>query len=116
MFKFVVRREFWYRGNGSEESNLVLRNGKMCCLGFLGLACGIDEELMVGIGSPDDLESWPARELWPIKIRPVVEGNSDLTNNLMFVNDNDEPGYTDKQRESKLKELFATADIEVVFE
>lgn len=42
---FTVKRSKWLRGEGHGNSYLLRPNdGKMCCLGFLGIACGAEKE------------------------------------------------------------------------
>lgn len=45
----VIEREKWLHGEGSLESCLLRSSdGKMCCLGFASLACGLDQEQIRG--------------------------------------------------------------------
>ena len=43
--KLVIDRATWLRGEGHEQSYLLREcDGKMCCLGFFALACGLHPE------------------------------------------------------------------------
>ena len=52
--RVVIRASKWLRGNGSTMRDC---NGRMCCLGFDALACGITEEYLGDweYGSPTDI-------------------------------------------------------------
>jgi len=47
--EFTVERSKWYRGKGTSYTALqvtggpAVDHGKMCCVGFLGKSCGLDE-------------------------------------------------------------------------
>ena len=46
----VVEKKRWYRGQGSDDSALLLAKGaKMCCIGFLARTCGVKPKEMRGI-------------------------------------------------------------------
>jgi hypothetical protein len=116
MTQFTVQRSKWLHGEGCTNSRL-LRFGdqKMCCLGFLGQACGIRKMSMLGIGTPAELED---QEIWPngiisnIKTSTGKLNNSDICGMIMEVNDT----INFPNREQKLQELFATIGIQVSFE
>ena len=57
-------------------TSLRVEDGSMCCLGFLGRACGIDEEEMTDVSTPscDDAEWDP--EHWPEGLFEYVEGQT----------------------------------------
>jgi hypothetical protein len=104
LLKLVIDRTKWNRGNPN-EARLVDCEGKRCCLGFLGAACGFTMEELGGAVSPQELPAkddpfiplTPAdRELdftpgsgrWPAKIsRSDQQHDSDLSNRLMVLND-----------------------------
>lgn len=84
----VIEREKWIHGEGSSESYLLRHSdGKMCCLGFASLACGLMPEVIEkeravmslvrnGVAVPDSLQ-------WLLCDRL----NSDAAESLMNVND-----------------------------
>ena len=54
--KLVIDESKWLRGEGHEHSRLLReKDGKMCCLGFLALACGFSEKEIKGRGGPDNI-------------------------------------------------------------
>jgi len=53
----IIDRSKWLRGEGSQRSKLLREeDGKMCCLGFYALACGLTPEQIKGVSSPDQPE------------------------------------------------------------
>lgn len=97
--KLVIDRTKWWRGDGPAHSALLSRSepsrGKMCCLGFLSLACGYRESelahkrtieellnhLMLN-GYEDELHK---KEVWkkhmerlPEKLRPHLGVETDI--------------------------------------
>jgi len=53
--KLTIDRSKWWRGNGSRDSALSNKAKKMCCLGFLSLACGYSEEDIRGLKTIEHL-------------------------------------------------------------
>src|ERR1700722_8114543 len=90
---FIVDRKRWYRGKGQDDSWLLNRNNKMCCLGFYAEACGVDHKSMRDIPSPEGVAHW--------KTKLVIKryGRNNLTcNNMMSVNDDED--INDSERET----------------
>lgn len=112
MKKLIINRKKWYRGKGGKGSFLVLsdgpQGGKMCCLGFLGLACGISARSMTDVSTPSDVLSDKIRKKWP-------EGLIGTNVGACLIATNDEGGMTARKRESELKRLFKEIDYRVEF-
>lgn len=53
--KVTVRVKDWHRGKGGDESRLLTKRGKMCCLGFECLARGFTEEDIRETSLPEDM-------------------------------------------------------------
>jgi hypothetical protein len=104
--KFTVYRDKWARG---EVSRLLAPTGRMCCLGFLGSACGATNNQLMDQTGPDDL----CHVGWPEVLLDSSRNNSGLTR--LIINVNDGPGLKDAHRELRLTELFASGGIEVSF-
>ncbi len=129
MMKLVIDRNVWLRGEGFKNSFLIrLSDKKQCCLGFLGLACGIDAHHLVNQSSPHgsffhqyDLVPIESRadktakesNLWPEEIYSPDVALSSITHKLMEVNDN--KLLSDEEREKTLKTIFLSINIEVDF-
>jgi len=117
MTQTTIEESKWYRGKGSKESMLLREDGTMCCLGFDALRRGFSEKEILCIGSPSRLPgSADNPKLQGLTNEdPVfrVKVNTDIVSEIIQVNDND--SITDEQRKSKLTELFAKLDTEVVF-
>lgn len=110
--KFTIQRSRWYRGDGGMDSKLVRGDGTMCCLGFLGEACGLPTEVMRDLSTPDAM-SKEYRVLWPSGILDT-HGIDTLTTHKL-VTANDARGMPDGVREEELTALFKTIHIDVEF-
>lgn len=114
MMKLIIKRSEWLRGEGADVSRLYRSSdGKMCCLGFLGLFCGGSREDMQGKGSPAIVRNinWP--DALSSKGGGLLPIESTACLNLM--NANDTQFLTNEAREQKLTEQFAAIDIQVEF-
>lgn len=128
--KFTINRTAWLRGEGSDKSFLIrMCDGKQCCLGFLGLACGYDIRDLLQSTTPvradvvrrnfyrSNENPLPCEAtLWPKKIiinDEIGYTRTDITDHLMAIND--KRNISDSEREEKLTELFESIGIEVEF-
>jgi hypothetical protein len=101
--ELVIDRARWGTGQLRNE------DGSMCCLGFLGKACGIKVKDMLAVGMPDDLPSWLI-ELFPDGLNSRDEIAAEQAANI-----NDDPNMPRKKKEAKLRELFKTQGIKLTF-
>lgn len=103
--ELLIDRSKWFRGRRGTDSRLVrLFDKKMCCLGFLGIACGVPIEKMIDVSDPTgaDDQAWPP---W-------------LTSKLIYrlVSVNDSRDIDEAQREAEIGRLFgAHGDVSVRF-
>jgi hypothetical protein len=116
--KLTIDRQKWGRG-ASGGSLLELNSGKMCCLGFLGLACGLKEDQIKAKAMPHEVKEAPTKNKTKWKSMIAKDdcgtfGNSSLASKL--ANINDAQGTTDKQKEQAIKRQFKKIDIDVTFE
>ncbi len=103
--KFTVWRDSWLRGAPS----YLHADSCRCCLGFLGLACGLTDEQMDGRGEPEEVTG-----PWPEAIVHSSERDCTvLCQEIIWTNDDDEGD--DAEREIELTELFHKAGIDVEF-
>ena len=114
--KLSITRSNWLRGEGPISSFLLREeDSKMCCLGFLAKACGAQDGDIVNSKIP----SYAKKVSWPKGIVTVTDSelgySTDLTIELMEVNDLHNKNLSDSIRETKLKEMFASIGIEVEF-
>lgn len=113
--KYTVDRKTWYRGKGGEYSALLTKQGKRCCIGFVGQQCGVRDKLMLDIPTihfhgpgagylnPSEFPAWMSYS---------THGSQDV-DEAYEVNDNEE--ISDLTREAKLKEIFARHGDELEF-
>jgi hypothetical protein len=100
--KLVIPREKW--GAGA----LVRSDGKMCCLGHLGKACGVPVAEMLSMGMPSGLD-YDRRFLFPKKFRDKFMAD-DLAAKI-----NDDTHMSGPEKERQLKILFSSRDIKLTF-
>jgi hypothetical protein len=110
----VIDRKMWWRGH-SDNSALVMNyyeTNKMCCLGFLGKACGIKVGDMAGIVTPHDSEQTYVWKKWPAWVNVEV-GDSPWVKTAVKINDNEK--CTEALREKKLITHFAKNGVKLSF-
>lgn len=119
--EFVIKRSEWLRGEGANNSQLIReKDGKKCCLGIYGLACGITAEEMKFLSEPYQLATikpalLPKEMYWLVtQDGPMCFNNTLIATELM--NTNDVRGIGEYFRERKVAEYFAMKDIIVRFE
>ena len=123
--EFTVIRNRWVRGAGGgdeagDETHLANRHG-LCCLGFLGLACGLSEKQMEEIGTPAAFinENPFIPYVWPEKLTrtlcafPPLAENSEICTQIININDSTE--ISESARENSLIKEFASIGIKVNF-
>ncbi len=116
MKKFTVITSKWFRGNGIGGSYLYRpEDGKMCCLGFLGEACGLSKEELANHPTPGSVSN---PEKFPSELIKdnggLYKDNSTLSLKLMLLNDS--VHILEQERRSELAKLFKSIDIEVTFQ
>ena len=103
--KLTIDRSVWLRGEGHTESFLCRPiDGKMCCLGILGVAAGLGRNELLGQKAPICVISnnWPP---WA-RVRDIA-GH--------FIEVNDERDISEAEREESLTKLFLDRGVEVEF-
>lgn len=112
--KVTIDRSKWLRGEGAAKSHLLRpTDGKMCCLGFLSLACGLTEDEIRGCDTPVDTRKY---DKFPAELlRQTEYGWVDtlFSDRLMEINDRE--GYPEEEREAELTQLFKSIGIELEF-
>ena len=103
--RFEVKRSNWLRGEGDMDSYLLrAKDGKMCCLGFLGRSCGWSDDALKDRRTPV-----------VFGFVPDFPDALDLRALDAAMHLNDNASITDQEREAELVKLFAQHGIEVVF-
>jgi hypothetical protein len=112
--KLTISRAQWLRGEGSEASYLLRESdGKMCCLGFYALACGIPQDDIIFIPAPSKIDY---RLVECTHINQLV--TSDLENTELccdLMNINDRISITEERREEEIITKMATINVQVEF-
>jgi len=99
---------------GTGATQLLNRNGCMCCLGQIAQQCGVPIDSLLCQSSPCDLDGQ-----WDKIPFLVTDGvyeayrNSVLASSAMYINDNAE--MTIHEKMERLTALFAEYDIELEF-
>jgi hypothetical protein len=111
---YTVNRPTWFRGAGPQESRLLISQqhmkksvGKSCCLGHIGLQCGIDPKNMEDIGLPSGITGELPKDYdqWFVRHEDGTNCASRLAQDMADVND--ATYMTEEEREQKLKDLAA---------
>lgn len=110
----TIVRETWVRGN-AHESSLLTSDGRRCCLGFYGRACGFADDEMFQEGEPAHLwRTMPAMSYAPVSDDDDASlCNTDLANCLISINDS--RCLSDAERERQVRAEFATIGVAVSF-
>ncbi len=111
--KVVVDREKWCRGQKNGNPALVTGSRTMCCLGFVGVACGFTKKEMLLLTSPGQISYSAKNKTWPKGMLNKYDFASTLTNNLVDINDS--IMMNDSVRERKLKKTAKEIGIEFQF-
>lgn len=102
----VIDRKTWYRGKGEENSRLLSKSGKMCCLGFDALALGFKKcDIREQCTPHETAENVPGLSD-EVKTTEVCQQMMDV---------NDTIGTPAKVREAKLKSLAKLIHRKFVF-
>lgn len=106
--KLKIDRAKWLRGEGAYKSYLFRpEDGRMCCLGFLGLSYSLSPEDLTNVKMPTEIDK-PGYPEW-LGHREASDACKDITEV------NDDPCISDQDREAKLTQLFALNDIQLEF-
>lgn len=116
LIKVVIDRSKWGRG---ATGGKLLRPDTclMCCLGFVSLACGLDEDEIRDESTPAELVQKGV--VLPGPMLPLIDNvdphypHSDVCVRLMDLNDDDE--LDDTKREAQLIEAAREAGFEFEF-
>lgn len=85
--KFTIDRAHWANGGNYESAGppaLLNINGNMCCLGFLGLACGLDKNQLendneiIVMPSDTNLKMWPNEMIKHENSFAIINDDKDL--------------------------------------
>jgi hypothetical protein len=116
--ELTINRSKWLRGEGVATSRLLRSSdGKMCCLGFYALACGLKEYQIREVGGPSSLLSPPDEDgksynyLTNTPGQWLLEGVDRI--HLMEVND--DRNKNKQYREEEIARLFARHGVTVKF-
>lgn len=116
--KLIIPRSRWLRGEGSHHSYLLRDfDRKMCCVGLLAEACGIEESELLDVKSIHvGHTGLVAGEAIAILER-FVEPSSSLTPSTgsQIYAENDAEDMSEAYREQALTKLFHKIGVEVEF-
>lgn len=110
----TIVRSQWYRGHRFGSYLLRAADGKMCCLGFDAIACGLDKEMIEQIGNPYEVvvdwhDALPPEYLSSTRFDRVDNYNGETTQ-AQIINEaiqiNDDEHISDEEREAKLIPLL----------
>lgn len=126
--KLVIDRAKWQRGSiyGDEAYLLDPESKKMCCLGFLSRACGLGPKTIQGLDCPatSELNTKAKEKLMKNPYSSWLfdeDGDFDTAQSddcVKAINFNDRnvtESFTERDREKRIKTLFAKHNISVTF-
>jgi hypothetical protein len=118
----VIDRKKWYRGLMPSRSELLRKeDGKMCCLGFMMKECGLQDHEIQGVAYPLQLclSGVPKynevfQKLFHKMYNDLIDHDRDSQEctSLIATNDGEMP---EEKRESKLKKIFKSIGVNVLF-
>jgi hypothetical protein len=100
--EFTIDRAKW------GKHMLLDENGKMCCLGFLSLACGVPSDELLFTTHPE--HKWPVNNEFK---RDEFGHSTELGRILAGINDGNNYSLSDK--EDRITNIFADNGIKVTF-
>lgn len=117
-FKFTIPRSRWLRGY--DDSALLDSAGNQCCVGHYLSAVGVPREKLLCRTTANTLVSeyeLPDAAKWLVAYLPISRRHeSEDASELYELNDTSSgDGFTAKERERRIKEIFAKHDIRVQF-
>lgn len=107
MIKVVVDRKKWLRGKGDLNSALLLKNGKMCCIGFLARVLNYKPKGIRGICILEDTAPVLAEQ------QKFIDENMDALSDAYGIND--DMDITDTVREKELRRIGKEMGVRFVF-
>lgn len=117
---FTIDRAKWWRGKGPDDSRLWTDRNCGCCLGHYAIACGIDQNRLVGIAYPSVLANADAlggRVRIPGMTTPhrlYMNWTTNSQRAIDLANANDDPG-SDATRERRIRAGFRKIGVRVRF-
>lgn len=96
---FVITLEDWGRG---DVYLLLEGSGKMCCLGFVSLQCGVSKRRIQNEGEPEDVKG-KTPDLFKTILLTAEGQNNQFTRDAIAINDDEH--ITDRQRMRRLQML-----------
>lgn len=109
--KVIIDRATWLRGEGPYKSSLLrAADGKMCCLGFAALACGIDKSYIIDYDAPCRFMG-----KWPTEVFKLMEFSFLAATVHRLMSTNDSVDIDDDAREAELIALAPAAGFEFEF-
>lgn len=117
LLTFTVYRDKWIRGYVDSSRLLRSSDGKMCCMGFLAVSCGIEKDALRDMAVFEDLYRSSMDKL-PDATRPREVGFGsfqDVYDVRKIYQLNDSVMLSEDRREQLLTASLKALDIEVLF-
>ena len=115
--KLVIDTKTWARGKRKQITYLLGPDGKQCCLGFLGSACGIFDDKLEGAVAPScvlsEAKSWPAGLIE--NVNDYWLRDTPWTDEAVTLNDMDNRKISFAERTKKLRAHFKKFGIKLIF-
>lgn len=114
----IIDRRLWARGGRNSRHSKLLVGGKLCCLGFHALACGLRKDEIEDMGTPRSAIVQHKLDI-PEGMRFLFGDSIDhpphsaAARTLMEINDDEQ--ITDDEREKQLTTVFTQYGWAVTF-
>jgi hypothetical protein len=117
--KLTINRKDWLRGEGGEKSRLYREDdGRLCCLGFYGLACGLNKNDMVDKPTPAQVPPDKRPAFGPLFKKTYLKRHAVYSLNrvcLRLIRINDRNTTSDAFKEKAIKNNFSKIGVKVTF-
>jgi hypothetical protein len=105
-----LSKRLWLRGDPTNSTLRARDTGKMCCLGFLGRACGVPARALTERGFPSDVDQKYSGK-FPPGLERTIEGAFGKSRHASYLADeiagaNDNPDIDDAERARLLAPKF----------
>lgn len=113
--KLTIVRSRWARGGINGPSRMLNDHGNLCCLGFLGRACGYPDYLLQRRPDPVSVVRAQLHTQCSFPKGLLTDGDclTDIGHSL--VNANDNPTLAEDVREEHIASLMTEIGVEVTF-
>jgi len=109
----TIDRKKWWRGKGKEESSLLKKDGRMCCLGFYCRKLGYTKKDIYLKRTPESVCNFRENLNSLVTVDNRIKSNNFACTELMVANDN--ILINDREREISITKWMKQIKVKVKF-